>query len=152
MAYKLTALFLLTLFLISTTTPLAHGVLINGQKLFGLNIHGSVFCSTTGNPPGPGIAGVNVRISCNGGKTSLAQVLTDANGFFQVVLTALDGILFDLNSTPCEVFVDTPIANCGVDLPKGVLRAPISIVGNLIQTLLGLIADTTCGPFQYVKI
>ncbi|XP_009627030.1 uncharacterized protein LOC107765646 [Nicotiana tabacum] len=153
MAYnKLTSLFLLSLFLIATTSPLAHGVLINGQNVIGLRVRGLLVCSATGNPPGPGIAGVNVKISCNGGSTSLVQVLTDANGYFQTIITALDGILFDQTTTPCQVIIDTPIASCSLLASTGTLRAPITLVGTLIQTLLGLVADATCGAFHLVPI
>nr|GMD41884.1 repetitive proline-rich cell wall protein 2-like [Ipomoea batatas]GMD48059.1 repetitive proline-rich cell wall protein 2-like [Ipomoea batatas] len=152
MTSKLIPLLLLT-FLLAHDAPLANGVTIFGQNVAGLWVRGVVACSTTGNLPGRGLAGVNVTIVCNGARTEpLAQILTDGNGVFNAILTALEGIAFDQSSAPCEAIVHTPIVGCELLGRPGLLRAVVNVAANLVQTVLGLVATTVLGPFQFVPI
>lgn len=153
MTFKLTTLLLLLTFLLLHKAPSAQGATIHGRDVVGLWVRGTVACSITGNLPGRGLAGVNVTIVCNGARTEpLAQILTDVNGVFNAILTGVEGIAFDESPTPCEAIVHTPIAGCDLLGRPGILHAVISVAANLIETVLGLVATTTIGLFQFEPI
>ncbi|XP_059318647.1 uncharacterized protein LOC132069246 isoform X2 [Lycium ferocissimum] len=150
MSSKLSPVCLIILFFI-TTNPVGRG---QSQTLgvglgvgvgvgLGVGVEGSLACTPTGNPPGPGIAGADVRVSCDGGNTTLLQMTTSSNGSFSGTLNVT--VLVSTNTmTPCQVIVDTPIANCPV---LGRARAPLIPISSIISNPIGLTIKTVVGPF-----
>ncbi|XP_071928024.1 uncharacterized protein [Coffea arabica] len=95
-----------------------------------------------------GIKDVEIRIYCNGGSTSVAQALTDSNGFFTVLGNTLDGITFEQTSLPCFAIAELPgDQSCSVFLPKSTLTSTISLVGTLSQHPTGPFANAAATHF-----
>ncbi|MCD7472302.1 hypothetical protein HAX54_013369 [Datura stramonium] len=143
-----------------TTSRVAHGQLPNLpiRRIAGIQVAGLVVCSATGNLPGPGIPGVKVNISCDGGNTTLVQMVTNTRGFFGGLIgfpslrPTLRNILLNNNLSPCAAMINLPIAaaNCTVLPSSGILQAPIMFTGNFITSTIGLIATTITGLFQII--
>ncbi|XP_075636826.1 uncharacterized protein LOC142609076 [Castanea sativa] len=110
MAYP--AMLLLALLLVSATS-VAHGLSINGTNIAEIIVLGRMFCSLTGNPlpniEASGLAGVNVALVCNGAQGSIGEAVTNATGFYNIVLKNLDGIIFD--KSLCSITVKLPVGN-----------------------------------------
>ncbi|XP_073152269.1 uncharacterized protein [Henckelia pumila] len=143
------AIFVLFLIFAASVLPYSQASLLS---IGGIQVAGRLFCSVDGNscPTCVGLGGVNVNITCNGGTTSLATVLTDTNGFFTTVLDLAEVLLFG-GSTPCFATVQLPVANCTLLPTTGILRAPLTLTGNLISGLLGLLLQTVTGLFVVVQ-
>ncbi|WMV47440.1 hypothetical protein MTR67_040825 [Solanum verrucosum] len=129
-----------------TTSDVASGQ----SSIVGVQIVGGpVTCSATGNPPGPGLVGVNGTISCDGGNTTLATFVTGALGLFSTgVLPAVQQILSSTGS--CAAIVALPVANCTILPSTGILQAPLMMTTTIIQTALGRIAMFVPRVFQLV--
>ena len=112
-----------------------------------------MFRPLTGNPlpniEALGLVGVNVALVCNGAQGSLGDALTNAAGFYNIVLKMVDGITFD--KSLCSIAVKLPVSNCTLLLPTGTLTATITLV-NIVQTALGAIANFLGGLFAYEAI
>ncbi|RAL51941.1 hypothetical protein DM860_010659 [Cuscuta australis] len=123
--------------------------------LAGLWVHGAVACSASGNQPGVGIPGVSVAVVCNG--TAAGELLTDISGYFNGVVTNLNGTSVDRSvpvpapAAQCQAVVRTPVAGCPLLAQPGNLRAPVSIGRNLIRTLIGYVGTTTLGRFEFER-
>ncbi|KAJ0078372.1 hypothetical protein Patl1_36931 [Pistacia atlantica] len=134
--------------LLVTTSSLIHGFKINGKDVVEATIRGRLTCTAPGTKPlpnSPGIAGVNVVLMCNGDQTSLGQALTDATGFFTVVLKSTDGIIYD--PSLCLLKVKLPLAECKVFPPTGTLYAVPALIG-VVESLLTCVASYVLGPFS----
>ncbi|PON38213.1 hypothetical protein PanWU01x14_314320 [Parasponia andersonii] len=84
----------------------------------------------------PLVAGVNVILSCDGGRTAIANALTHTSGFFQIVVDSSSSILFGAsNSNDCRIIPVLPIAGCGVFAPTGVVDDPLGAVKTLTENL-----------------
>ncbi|KAL3819649.1 hypothetical protein ACJIZ3_005554 [Penstemon smallii] len=148
------AVFLLVAILFSAAALPTHASLIS---VYGVQVRGLLVCSATGNLTPSclncrGIAGVNVTITCNGARTSIYNLVTDSNGFFNGLLTIADGLLFDTSAVPCTVSVRLPIASCTLLAGSGTLRAPVTFIGTIIGTVVGLVAQVTAGAFTLVPL
>lgn len=145
----------LYILLIFVATPLGNGLNLNGLNIGQIKIEGLVTCSATGNPSAAGslvgAAGVAVSGECNGVSGTIGQAVTNTTGFFSILITAVDGILFvPGQGLPCYVVIRLPVTgtNCKVFLPTGVLRAPVSLIGTVQGLLGGILAIFGTGPFQ----
>ncbi|THG15785.1 hypothetical protein TEA_023269 [Camellia sinensis var. sinensis] len=112
MAFCPSKLILSLLFVIATTASVAHSIPVVDQQLL-LSVAGRVVCTLLGTncTTCPGIAGVNVILSCNGGQTTLAQAITTRGGSVNLTLSAPFVPLFH-PSQQCFVYVKLPIATC----------------------------------------
>ncbi|XP_028066681.1 uncharacterized protein LOC114269552 [Camellia sinensis] len=150
MAFCPSKLILSLLFVIATTASVAHSIPVVDQQLL-LSVAGRVVCTLLGTncTTCPGIAGVNVILSCNGGQTTLAQAITTRGGSVNLTLSAPFVPLFH-PSQQCFVYVKLPIATCKVFPPTGILRSPFTFV-NIVQGAAGLIINLTFGVLSYVN-
>ena len=127
-----------------------HNLSINGTNIAEIIVLGRVFCSLTGNHlpniEASGLAGVNVALVCNGAQGSLGEALTNATGFYNIVLKTVDGITFD--KSLCSIAVKLPVGNCTLLPPTGTLTATITLV-SIVQTALGADANFLGGLFAY---
>ncbi|XP_073152270.1 uncharacterized protein [Henckelia pumila] len=143
---------LLLLFLVTAAILPSHASLISVKAV---RVRGLLVCSANGNLTPQcttcrGLAGVNVNITCNGATTRITQVVTDSSGFFNAVLNFVDGLVFDTNSSPCFVTVKLPIAKCVLLPPTGILRAPVTFLGTVVESVIGLVAEVVSGLFVHV--
>ncbi|KAJ8759765.1 hypothetical protein K2173_009866 [Erythroxylum novogranatense] len=147
MAYA--SVFITTLLFLATAS-IAHAFSVNGIPIAQVIIPGRLYCAVGGNPASgaKGLARVGVFLSCDGGKTSLAQVVTNTNGLFQIVLAVLDGVAFDPSF--CAIYVQLPVARCAVLPHTGCLQASISVTG-VVPSTLGFAANVTPGLFSVVS-
>ncbi|PON80659.1 hypothetical protein PanWU01x14_002150 [Parasponia andersonii] len=84
------------------------------------------------------VAGVSVALTCGGGKTVIAEAVTNTSGFFQIVVDSSRSILFDASNTnACRVTAKLPIASCAVFLHTGVLENPLGPVQTITDELFG---------------
>ncbi|KAL7225421.1 hypothetical protein ACSBR1_020735 [Camellia fascicularis] len=137
----------ITLLIVATAASVAHGIfIIGGRDVVELIVAGQLVCTVPGTncPTCPGIGGVNVFLSCNGGQTSLAQAITDPAGLVNFTVSFLDGTLFD--QSRCFVYARLPIASCVAFPPTGNLHAVVKLVG-FVQQTIGLVANSALGPF-----
>ncbi|XP_070020913.1 uncharacterized protein [Nicotiana sylvestris] len=150
MASTTTSLVALVLVVIATGLPAAHAFAINGQTVLGIQVSGTLACSTTGNLPGNGIVGVLATVTCNvnGTPTVLGIATTNLNGVFVALITNLSGL--DPNTLSCVVRVNLPILTCSLLPRNGVLQAKVNLKGTVSQAIIGLVADATIGPFSVV--
>ncbi|PON48553.1 hypothetical protein TorRG33x02_320020 [Trema orientale] len=77
----------------------------------------------------PFVAGVNVILSCDGGRTAIANA---------IVVDSSSSILFgasNTNSNDCRIIPVLPIAGCGVFAPTGVVDDPLGAVKTLTEKL-----------------
>ncbi|KAJ7976483.1 Pollen Ole e 1 allergen and extensin family protein [Quillaja saponaria] len=123
--------------LLVTTTSVAHSRYLLGSTDIGstagifrstsiafelpkVDISGQLACSASGNPePGvnsPPLVGVDMNSSCDGGKSSLAQVQTDINGSFTLNFNALELFMLNRSLHPSRfgVLVKLPISCCSL--------------------------------------
>ncbi|CAL5431161.1 unnamed protein product [Camellia sinensis] len=144
MAFYPSKLILSLLFVVATAASVAHSIPVVGQRL-SLSVTGRVVCTVPGTncTTCPGIAGVNVTLSCNGGQTILAQAITTRGGLVRLILSAPVVPPFGL-SQQCMAYVKLPIANCHVFPLTGILRYPLTFVnitvgigGPIINLILG---------------
>lgn len=106
-------------------------------------------CSATGNLLGLGLVGVNGRISCDGGNTTLGTFVTGPLGFLSTgVLPAIPQILSSTSS--CAAIVGLPVANCTLLPSTGILQAPLIVTTTIIQTALGRIIIFVPELFQLI--
>ncbi|KAF5750339.1 hypothetical protein HS088_TW03G00675 [Tripterygium wilfordii] len=87
-----------------------------------------------------------MQFTCNGGKTKLAQLVTNATRFVDSVVKLADGIAFD--PSVCYLEVGLPVGGCTVLPPNGVLRAPVS-VASIAQTTAGAVVRVVGGLFAH---
>ncbi|KAI7990997.1 hypothetical protein LOK49_LG12G02593 [Camellia lanceoleosa] len=136
MAFYPSKLILSLLFVIATAASVAHSI-----PIVDVSVAGRVVCTVPGTNCTtccPGIAGVNVTLSCNGGRTTLAHAITNTGGSVNFTLSSADaGALF--GQSQCFVYVKLPIATCYVFPPTGVLRSPVTFV-RLVHGAAGPIA------------
>ncbi|WMV47446.1 hypothetical protein MTR67_040831 [Solanum verrucosum] len=105
-----------------------------GGQVVNITILGSLSCSVPGsNVPGPGVSGVNVTIIC--GNTTIAQASTNSQGIINVSVMTTTSVL---SGNTCIARIPLPIANCTLTPNTGTLVAPVILIGNLIQDLVGL--------------
>uniref|UniRef100_M0ZX02 Uncharacterized protein n=1 Tax=Solanum tuberosum TaxID=4113 RepID=M0ZX02_SOLTU len=110
-----------------TTTNIGGGQVVN------ITILGSLSYSVPGsNFPVPGVGGVNVMIIC--GNTTIAQVSTNSQGIINVLVATTTSVL---SGNTCIARIPLPIANCTLTPNTGSLVAPIILIGNLVQNVLG---------------
>ncbi|GMN53184.1 hypothetical protein TIFTF001_022330 [Ficus carica] len=144
-------LLLLGILLVATTTVANSLIILNGTEVAQLRILGTVTCDLPPPPPPPGsepiLGGINVGLACNGTTKSLAQALTDVNGFYELVFTTVDTVLFD--PSQCYVFVRLPIGRCRIYPPTGTLRATLTVV-SLLQPVFGAVGIILGGPLELV--
>ncbi|PON44475.1 Pollen Ole e 1 allergen and extensin family protein [Trema orientale] len=127
-----------------------------------IRVRGVLLCSVPPpSPPGsppvlPQLNGVNVALSCDGGRSTIADVVTDVNGVFEFTTRATDtikAILFGPSqSGTCFVSTRFPIAGCGVTLPTGILRAPVRPVQTYAETVHGgrhVVHECNVGRFSF---
>ncbi|THG15786.1 hypothetical protein TEA_023270 [Camellia sinensis var. sinensis] len=152
MAFYPSKLILSLLFVIATTASVAHSIRVVDQQLL-LSVAGRVVCAVPGTncttTTCPGIAGVNVTLSCNGGQTTLAQAMTTRGGSVNLTLSAPVVPLFR-PPLQCFVYVKLPIATCKFFPHTGILRSPLTLM-NIVQVAAGLIINTTFGVLSYVN-
>ena len=97
-----------------------------------LTILGSLSCSVPGsNAPGVGVNGANVTIIC--GNTTIAQVSTNSQGIINAAVSTNTSLL----SGTCIARIPLPIANCTLTPTTGNLVAPVILIGNLLQDVVG---------------
>ncbi|XP_059669542.1 uncharacterized protein LOC132314737 [Cornus florida] len=152
MAYPSSSMFffLFGVVLIASTTPMAHGsITLTNLVMAQINVLGRVACSINGNGNSstPGVAGAVLTLSCNGSQTNLGQAVTNTTGFFNVVLNAVDGLLFDPSA--CSVNVNLPLLNCYVSPPTGTLRSAVNLL-NILPSTVGQVATLVSGLFEAV--
>ncbi|PON40039.1 hypothetical protein TorRG33x02_341360 [Trema orientale] len=113
----------------------------NSNRLARVRIPGVLRCSVPPrNPPRiePLVAGVNVVLSCDGGKTVIADAVTNTTGFFEVVFDSASSISFGgSNSDKCRIRPRLPIAGCSVSVPTGLVDDPFGAVQKILDKLLG---------------
>ncbi|KAH7512868.1 uncharacterized protein LOC132800021 [Ziziphus jujuba] len=113
-------------------------VLQNSTNVAQVQALGVLSCTVTGTPipfvPSPPVVGALVNLSCDGGRTTLAQAVTNTAGFYNVTLNVVQGLLF--NTTDCALFVGLPLVNCTIFPPRGVLRIPLGVL-TIVPGLLG---------------
>ncbi|KAL7197600.1 hypothetical protein ACSBR2_020189 [Camellia fascicularis] len=150
MAFYPSKLILSLLFVIATTASVAHSIPVVDQQLL-LSVAGRVVCTVPGTncTTCPGIAGVNVTLSCDGGRTILAQAITTRGGSVKLALS-VPGVPLLGQSLQCFVYVKLPVAACNVFPPTGILRSPLTVV-NIVQGAAGLIINLTFGILSYVN-
>ncbi|KZV33919.1 hypothetical protein F511_04144, partial [Dorcoceras hygrometricum] len=51
------------------------------------------------------------------------------------------------SSLPCFATVKLPIATCTLLPPTGTLRAPVTFLGNIVTSAVGLVAEAVIGLF-----
>lgn len=85
-------------------------------------------------------AGINVALTCDGGRTVISDAVTDTTGFFKITLNTLQSSIFHPNqcSRDCRIAVSSTFAGCGV-VPgrRGNLLAPINCRDVVVQQLRG---------------
>ncbi|EXC10462.1 hypothetical protein L484_008629 [Morus notabilis] len=83
--------------------------------------------------------GINVALTCDGGRTLISNALTDTTGFFKITLNTLQSSIFHPNQcSDCRIAVSSNFAGCGV-FPgrRGSLLAPINCRDVVVQQLRG---------------
>ncbi|THG16821.1 hypothetical protein TEA_004098 [Camellia sinensis var. sinensis] len=142
MAFYPSKLILSLLFVVATAASVAHSIPVVGQQL-SLSIAGRVVCTVPGTncTTCPGIAGVNVTLSCNGGRTILAQAITTRGGLVNLALS-VPGVPLLGQLQQCLVYVKLPIAACNVFPRTRTLRSPLIFV-NVVSRPAGLTAYLT---------
>ncbi|KFK41232.1 hypothetical protein AALP_AA2G103000 [Arabis alpina] len=138
--------FFITILLISSFSLPTHGLILNGLRIGSIKINGVLYCSFDGNLHGnsPPLSGAVVELVCAGARTDLGQVVTNPAGVFVILVKLLDTVLFD--PSICFARLNLPIATCAVIPPDGALTASL-ILANIVQTVLGNIANFTVTPF-----
>lgn len=128
-------------------------------KIVEIRFSGLLVCTSTGNPPPvpsggiPGVAQTILSGSCNGASGNLGMAITDTKGFYEGILTLVDGILFDPSQgVPCFINLQLPVlgTTCQVLPPTGTLRAPLQLVSVTTNLVGGLVLVAKAGPYQYV--
>ncbi|GMP97723.1 hypothetical protein CsSME_00045871 [Camellia sinensis var. sinensis] len=146
MAFNPSKLILSLLFVVATAASVAHNNPIVAQ----VSVVGQMVCIVPGTncTTCPGIAGVKVTLSCNGGRTTLAQAITNNRGVVNLTLSAANVGVFD--QSQCFVYVKLPVATCHVFSRTGTLRSPVIFV-NFVQEATRLMINFTFGVFRYVN-
>ncbi|GMP97724.1 hypothetical protein CsSME_00045872 [Camellia sinensis var. sinensis] len=146
MAFNPSKLILSLFFVVATTASVAHSNPIVAQ----VSVAGRVVCTVPGTncTTCPGIAGVKVTLSCNGGRTTLAQAITNNRGVVNLTLSAANVGVFD--QSQCFFYVKLPVATCRVFPRTGTLRSPVIFV-NFVQEPTRLLINFTFGVFRYVN-
>ncbi|VVA94470.1 unnamed protein product [Arabis nemorensis] len=141
-----TTFLVITMLLMASLSSPTHGLILDGLRIGSIRINGVLFCSFNGNLIGnsPPLSGAVVQLSCAGATTDLGQAVTNPAGVFVITLRLLDTILFDPST--CFIRLNLPIATCAVLPPDGALTASLILV-NIVQNLLGNIANFTVTPF-----
>ena len=102
------------------------------DRVVNLSILGSLSCSVPGsNAPGVGVSGANVTIIC--GNTTIAQVSTNSQGIINAAVSTNTSLL----SGTCIARIPLPIANCTLTPTTGTLVAPVILIGNLLENVVG---------------
>ncbi|KAL7197596.1 hypothetical protein ACSBR2_020185 [Camellia fascicularis] len=133
MAFYPSKLILSLLFVVATAASVAHSIPVVGQ--LPVSVAGRVVCTVPGTncTTCPGIAGVNVTLSCDGGRTILAQAITTRGGSVNLALSVPGVPLFG-QLLQCFVYVKLPVAACNVFPRTGTLRSPLIFV-NVVHVL-----------------
>lgn len=164
MAYHNSAKFLIvvsTLVALFASLPSGHAGIVHPVtgllKIVEIRFSGLLVCTPNGNPPPsggiPGVAGTILSGSCNGASGNLGRAITNTTGFYNGIISLVDGILFDLSQgVPCFVTVQLPVlgTSCQVFPTTGTLRAPLQLVSVITNLVCGLVLVASAGPYQYV--
>lgn len=138
---------LLLLALIISAASVAQGAIIDGLQIAELNVAGRLVCAIGGTDNNSqGLPNVHLQLLCNGGRTNLGQVLTNATGFFDFVVKLADGVVFDAST--CVVSGILADVTCNVFPRTGTLRAPLVLL-NIVQNAVGAIANFVVGVFVF---
>lgn len=85
-------------------------------------------------------AGINVALTCDGGRTVISNAVTDTKGFFDITLDTLQSSILHPNQCDkCRITVRrNSIASCGVFLGhRGAILAPINCRDVVVEQLHG---------------
>ncbi|XP_070020915.1 uncharacterized protein [Nicotiana sylvestris] len=139
------------LLVIIATSRLAEGVvLIDGIPVAGMVMRGQLCCTPTGNPPGIGVPGATVKMSCDGDRTTARETKTDENGSYQMVTTENEAP-FTQNSTPCQMTIPMPAPNCTLLPDSGMLIAAMGMDPlNIVNTPLGNVVSAVAQNYRYI--
>ncbi|PON40040.1 hypothetical protein TorRG33x02_341370 [Trema orientale] len=153
MAYRTPVPFLIASFILFVSSY-AHRILpihnlpiapspSNNDRLVRVRVPGVLRCSIPpGQPPSrpPLVAGVNVILTCDGGKTAIGDAVTDTSGFFEIVADTWSSVLFGASNTDeCRVTPRLVVAACSVFLPAGFLDHPLGSVETITDNLSALV-------------
>ncbi|XP_038719781.1 uncharacterized protein LOC120012428 [Tripterygium wilfordii] len=108
---------------------------------------GFLVCSRTGlitsGSANPGLVGVGVNLTCDGGRTTLATAITSNTGFFNLSASNIPLVNRpSLPSTNCVVQAQLPIRTCNL-LPAtgGILIGVLDLVTQTLDRIALLLGD-----------
>ncbi|CAA3020263.1 Hypothetical predicted protein [Olea europaea subsp. europaea] len=140
-------------YLLMTTLLSIAFALSSAQLLLSGGILGGVITCTNTSVAIAGtydvIPQAKVDLVCGSGSVSqvVKSTVTNTAGVYTFIFTSLDTILNDPGK--CFLLVTLPINSCIFNIPNGVLRIPIVVLGT-VDALVGHLLVLAHGPLSYV--
>ena len=150
------------LLLLATATPLAYAIL-PGLNPAVANITGRICCTPTGNCENGSVGGPGVEVDLNcttvlRSVVRLGRAVTGLNGTFVMLVNNIlgaAGLPRAGQITQCNVVARLPLnaTVCPIlGATQGILTAALTVVGTLVDVVLGLVVNIIALPFRIVNI